>query len=38
MKQMPKTTPLLNLLQDRAPSDELRRKIPVDNVSAFYGF
>jgi predicted TIM-barrel fold metal-dependent hydrolase len=38
MKQMPKTTPLLNLLQDWAPSDELRRKILVDNATALYGF
>ena len=38
MTQMPKTTPLLNLLQDWAPSDELRRKILVDNATALYGF
>jgi 2-pyrone-4,6-dicarboxylate lactonase len=36
--QMPKTTPLLNLLQDWAPSDELRRKILADNATALYGF
>ncbi len=35
---MPRTTPLLNLLAQWAPDDQLRRKILVDNATALYGF
>jgi predicted TIM-barrel fold metal-dependent hydrolase len=38
MAIMPRTTPLLNLLQDWAPDEALRRKILVDNASKLYGF
>ena len=38
MTTMPRTTPLLNLLQDWVPDDRLRQMILVDNASALYHF
>jgi predicted TIM-barrel fold metal-dependent hydrolase len=38
MQTMPGTTPLLNLLKDWVPDEQLRRRILVDNADVLYGF
>ncbi len=38
MEVMPRTTPLLNLLRDWVPDEQLRNRILVDNPAELYGF
>jgi predicted TIM-barrel fold metal-dependent hydrolase len=38
MSKMPRTTPLLNLLQDWVPGAANRQRVLVDNPTALYGF
>lgn len=38
MQTMPGTTPLLNLLEDWVPDEQMRRRILVDNPDVLYGF